>query len=181
MSGHNKWSQIKHKKAATDGERSRLFSKYSKLITMESRLANGNILSPSLAAAIERAKRDGMPKDNIERAIAKGTGNEAESLQSVLFEAFGPGGVAILITAVTDNNNRTSQELKHIFTKHGLALGAPGSAAWAFTKTTNGFDPITPIALEVEATTTLQALLAAVAEQPDVQDIFTTEANTTES
>ncbi len=181
MSGHNKWSQIKHKKAATDGERSRLFSKYSKLITMESRLANGNILSPSLAGAIERAKRDGMPKDNIERAIAKGTGSDDTALVSVLFEAFGPGGVAVLITAVTDNNNRTSQELKHIFTKHGLALGAPGSAAWAFNKTADGFDPITPIALDTEAATALQALLDAVMEQPDVQEIFTTEANITES
>ena len=95
MSGHNKWSQIKHKKAATDGERSRLFAKYAKLITLESRLAAGNTESPTLAAAIDRAKRDAMPKENIERAIAKGLGTHAVAIQSVLFEAFGPGGVAL--------------------------------------------------------------------------------------
>jgi len=110
MSGHNKWSKIKHKKAATDAQRSKIFSKHSSLITMESRNAGGDTNSPSLAAAIERAKKDSMPKDNIERAVAKGSGSEGANLQEVMFEAYGPGGVAILITAVTDNNNRTKDQ-----------------------------------------------------------------------
>lgn len=146
---------------------------------MEAKLASGNVESPSLAAAIDRAKRDGMPKDNIERAIAKGTGSDAATLQSVLFEAFGPGGVALLITAVTDNNNRTSQELKHLFTKHGLTLGAPGSAAWAFHKSVDGYTPINPITIDKATETALQSLINTIAEQPDVQDIFTTEAAAT--
>lgn len=174
MSGHNKWSQIKHKKAATDSERSRLFAKYSKLITLESRLAAGNTESPTLAAAIDRAKRDAMPKENIERAIAKGLGTQAVTMQSVLFEAFGPGGVALLITAVTNNNNRTNQELKHIFTKHGFALSAPGSALWAFQKNAVGYSPTSPLTLSISDEKILSTLLESIKEQEDVQEIYTT-------
>jgi YebC/PmpR family DNA-binding regulatory protein len=174
MSGHNKWSQIKHKKAATDGERSRLFAKYAKLITLESRLAAGNTESPTLTAAIERAKRDAMPKENIERAIAKGLGTHDINMQSVLFEAFGPGGVAILITAVTDNNNRTSQELKHIFTKQGFALGAPGSALWAFQKNSTGYSPTSPLTLSISDEKILSTLIEKIMLQDDVQEIYTT-------
>ena len=174
MSGHNKWSQIKHKKAASDKERSRLFSKYSKMITMEARVASGNLAAPGLVAAIERAKRDSMPKENIERAVAKGSGSDAVALVPVLFEAFGPGGVAMLITAVTDNNNRTSQEIKHIFSKSGLVLGTPGSAAWAFTKTVQGYIPATPLDLSAKDGESLATLLEVLEEQPDVQDIYTT-------
>ena len=174
MSGHNKWSQIKHKKAASDGERSRLFSKHSKMITMEARTAAGNLAAPGLAAAVERAKHDSMPKDNIERAVAKGSGSDAVALQSVLFEAFGPGGVAMLITAVTDNNNRTSQEIKHIFSKLGFVLGTPSSAAWAFTKTATGYVPASPINLDGASGESLAGLVEALEEQPDVQDIYTT-------
>jgi YebC/PmpR family DNA-binding regulatory protein len=174
MSGHNKWSKIKHKKAATDAQRSKIFSKHSSLITMESRNAGGDVNSPSLAAAIERAKKDSMPKDNIERAVAKGSGSEGASLQEVLFEAYGPGGVAILITAVTDNNNRTSQEIKHVFTKAGLQLGSPGSAAWAFTKTDREYVPSTPLEISDQDGEKLANLVEKIEELEDVQDIFTT-------
>jgi YebC/PmpR family DNA-binding regulatory protein len=173
MSGHNKWSKIKHKKAATDAQKSKLFSKHSTLITMESRKCGGDVTSPGLIAAIERAKKDSMPKENIDRAIAKGAGATGAALQEVLFEAFGPGGVAILITAITDNNNRTSQEIKSIFTKSGLVLGTPGSASWAFKKTSGGYAPLTPIELSDIDAEALAALLEKLDNHDDVQDIFT--------
>lgn len=174
MSGHNKWSKIKHKKAATDAVRSKIFSKHSILITMESKKASGDINSPGLAAAIERAKKDSMPKENIERAVAKGAGAEGAALQEVLFEGFGPGGVAILITAVTDNNNRTSQEIKHAFSKLGYQLGAPGSASWAFNKNAEGYTPSMPLELSDEDGESLANLIENLEEQADVQEIYTT-------
>ncbi len=173
MSGHNKWSKIKHKKAATDAVKSKVFSKHAALIAMESRKCGGNLASPGLAAAIERAKKDSMPKDNIDRAVAKGAGSDGANLQEVLFEAFGPGGVAILITAVTDNNNRTAPEIRNIFTKSGLALGTPGSAAWAFTKTSDGYTPNNPMDLSDTDGETLANLIERLEEQDDVQDIYT--------
>ncbi|MBP9836453.1 MAG: YebC/PmpR family DNA-binding transcriptional regulator [Candidatus Pacebacteria bacterium] len=174
MSGHNKWSKIKHKKAATDAVRSKIFSKHSSLITMEAKKANGDINSAGLLAAVERAKKDSMPKENIDRALAKGSGTDSASLQEVLFEAFGPGGVAILITAVTDNNNRTNQEIKHIFTKAGFQLGAPGSAIWAFIKNDSGYHPTTPLQISDEDGEKLANLIDQLEDQDDVQDIFTT-------
>ncbi len=174
MSGHNKWSKIKHKKAATDAQKSRIFSKHSMLIAMESRKAGGDINSPGLAAVIDRAKKDSMPKENIDRAVAKGTGAGAASLQEVMYEAFGPGGTAIIITAVTDNNNRTAPEIRNIFTKAGLQLGTPGTAAWAFTKTSTGYTPQNPIELSDKDGEKLANLIEALEEQNDVQDIYTT-------
>lgn len=174
MSGHNKWSKIKHKKAATDAVKSRVFSKHSALIAMESRKAKGDINSPGLAAVILRAKQDSMPKDNIDRAVAKGAGAGGESLQEVIFEAFGPGGVGIIITAVTDNNNRTSQEIRHIFSKLGYQLGVPGTAMWAFTKSATGFLPSSPVELSEDDGEKLAELIEAIEEQADVQDIYTT-------
>ena len=179
MSGHNKWSKIKHKKAATDAQKSKVFSKHSQLITMESQKAKGDVSSPSLAAAIERAKKDSMPKENIERAVAKGSGANGATLQEVLFEAYGPGGVAILITAVTDNNNRTAPEIRHIFSKSGLELGAPGSAAWAFTKDAAGYTPNTPVELDDEAGAKLADFIEKLEEQDDVTNVYTG-ADTTE-
>ncbi len=174
MSGHNKWSKIKHKKAAGDAAKSKVFSKHAALIAMESRKANGNIASPGLSAAIERAKKDSMPKENIDRAIAKGAGGDGAKLEEVMYEAFGPGGVAIIITAVTDNNNRTAPEIRHIFTKAGLALGTPGSASWAFTKTADGYVPQNPMELSDDDGEKLANLIEALEENDDVQDVYTT-------
>lgn len=151
-----------------------MFSKHSTLITMESRRAHGDVTSPSLAAAIMRAKQDSMPKDNIDRAVAKGSGAGGTALTEVLFEAFGPGGVALLITAVTDNNNRTSQEIRTIFTKAGFALGAPGSAVWAFTKTTSGYTPSLPATLSDEDGEKLALLIDTLESNDDVHDVYTT-------
>jgi YebC/PmpR family DNA-binding regulatory protein len=174
MSGHNKWSKIKHKKAATDSQKSKIFSKHSALITMESRKAGGDVNSPGLAAVIVRAKADSMPKDNIDRAVAKGKGADGASLTEVLFETFGPGGTALLITAVTDNNNRTSQEVRHALTKAGYQLGAPGSAVWAFTKTADGYQPTMPLSLSDSDGEVLSELIEKLEDLDDVQDIYTT-------
>ena len=174
MSGHNKWSKIKHKKAATDAQKSKIFSKHSSLIAMESRKAGGDTSLPNLAAAIERAKKDSMPKDNIDRAVAKGAGTGGAALEEVMYEGYGPGGVAMLIQAVTDNNNRTAPEIRHIFTKAGLELGTPGSAAWAFEKQPDGtFVPTTPIELDEATGEKLAEFMEKLEEQDDVTNIYT--------
>lgn len=172
MSGHNKWSKIKHKKAASDAQKGKMFSKHSAIITMEVRRAGGNAESAAVIAAIERAKRDSMPKDNIERAIAKGSGTGAAQLEEIMFEGYGPGGVALLIQAVTDNNNRTAPEIKHIFSKAGLELGVRGSAMWAFTKTADGFKPTMPMALDDTAGEKLAEFIEALEDHDDVTNVY---------
>ena len=172
MSGHNKWSKIKHKKAATDAQKGKVFSKHSALITMEVKKANGDVNSPSVIAAIERAKKDSMPKDNIERAVQKGSGAGADSLEEALYEGYGPGGVAILIEVVTDNNKRTAPEIRHIFSKAGLELGTPGSAVWAFTKTSEGYVPNTPMELDDVTGEKLADFIEKLEEQDDVTNVY---------
>lgn len=174
MSGHNKWSKIKHKKAATDAAKSKIFSKHAALIAMEARKAGGDATSAGVLATVERAKKDSMPKENIERAIAKGSGASGAALEEVIFEAFGPGGVGMIITAVTDNNNRTAPEIKHIFTKAGYQLGAPGSAMWAFTKEGDRYIPQNPLGINDEEGEKLANLIESLEDQDDVQEIFTT-------
>lgn len=141
---------------------------------MESRKAGGDIASPGLAAAIERAKKDSMPKDNIERAVAKGAGVGGAAMEEVTYEGYGPGGVALLIQTVTDNNNRTASEIRHLFAKAGLELGTPGSAAWAFTKLTDGsFVPTTPLEIDDATGEKLAAFLETLEDNDDVTNIYT--------
>src|SRR5690606_35861810 len=134
MAGHNKWSKIKNKKAVTDAAKSKIFSKMAKLISTASKEARGDTSSPVLRAAIEKAREYNMPSDNIERAIKKGTGAGAENFESITYEAYGPGGCAIVIETLTDNRNRTAAEVKHLLSKHGIALAGIGAATWAFEK-----------------------------------------------
>ena len=136
MAGHSKWASIKHKKKAVDAKRGQLFTKLSRAITVAARDGGDPESNPSLALAVQKANDASMPKDNIERAIAKGTGadSEADAYENVLYEGYGPGGVAILVEALTDNRNRTGSEVRHLFTKHGGSLGEPGSVAWTFEK-----------------------------------------------
>lgn len=171
MAGHNKWSKVKHKKAATDAVKSRVFSKHAALIAVESRKAGGNRDAPNLAAAIERAKRDAMPKENIERAIAKGSGADSGALVERLFEGYGPGGVPLLISVITDNTNRTTAELRHLFQKAGCQLGEPGSAQWAFTKQGESFHPIAPMTPSEEMQNALNNFLEALNAHADVQGV----------
>jgi len=136
MSGHSKWASIKHKKGALDAKRGKVFSKLIKEITVAARLGGGDPTgNPRLRTAIQAAKAENMPKENIERAIKKGTGDlEGTSYEETSYEAYGPGGVAILIDCLTDNKNRTVADLKHIFDRHGGNLGEPGCVSWMFVK-----------------------------------------------
>ena len=137
MAGHSKWASIKHKKKATDAKRGALFTKLTRAIQVAARGGGGDPTgNPALALAIQKAKDASMPKDNIERAIAKGTGADAdaESFETVLYEGYGPAGVAVLVEALTDNRNRTGSEVRHTFSKSGGHLGEPGSVAWVFDK-----------------------------------------------
>ncbi len=137
MAGHSKWASIKHKKKAVDAKRGALFTKLTRAITVAAREGGGDPEgNPALALAVQKARDGSMPKDNIERAIAKGTGadSDADAFESVLYEGYGPGGVAILVEALTDNRNRTGSEIRHAFSKAGGNLGEPGSVAWIFEK-----------------------------------------------
>jgi YebC/PmpR family DNA-binding regulatory protein len=136
MSGHSKWSTIKHKKAAKDAKKGRLFTRLIKEITVAARMGSGDInANPRLRTAVAAAKAASMPNDNIERAIKKGTGElEGVSYEEVQYEGYGPGGVAILAQVLTDNKNRTVSEIRHLFSKHGGNLGESGCVAWMFDK-----------------------------------------------
>jgi YebC/PmpR family DNA-binding regulatory protein len=174
MAGHSKWAQIKRQKGATDAAKSRAFSKFSRFITIESKKAGGDITSPGLATAISRAKAINMPKDSIDRAVTKGASKDANDLEQVYYEFYGPSGIAIIASALTDNRNRTTQEIKHLLSKNGYELGTPGSAAWAFTKSLAGtYSPNDPL-MEVSGDDEdkLAHLLEILDEQEDVQDVW---------
>lgn len=134
MSGHSKWSTIKHKKAATDKKRGQQFSKLARAIMVAAKEGGGDPDSnAALANAVVKAKSYSLPRENIERAIQKGAGGgEGENFETVTYEGFGPGGAAFVVEALTDNRNRTAANVRSIFTKAGSALGAPGSVAWKF-------------------------------------------------
>jgi YebC/PmpR family DNA-binding regulatory protein len=137
MSGHSKWASIKHRKAATDARRGQLFTKLARAIIVAAREGGGDPESNyTLAAAVEKAKSYSMPKDNIQRAIDRGTGagDAGAAIERVAYEGYGPGGVAILVETLTDNRNRTGSDVRHLFEKHGGSLGEPGSVAWQFEK-----------------------------------------------
>jgi YebC/PmpR family DNA-binding regulatory protein len=137
MSGHSKWASIKHKKAIVDSRRGAQFSKLTRAITVAARDGGGDpVGNPALDLAIRKAKEASMPKDNIERAIVKGSGvgGEADAIEAVLYEGYGPGGVAVLVEALTENRNRTSADVRHAFSKQGGSLGEPGSVAYLFDK-----------------------------------------------
>ncbi len=175
MSGHNKWSKIKNKKAVTDAAKSKIFSKMAKLISTASRQVEGDTASPILRAAIEKAREYNMPALNIERAVKKGTGSDAETLEAITYEAYGPAGSALIIEALTTNRNKAAQEIKFILSKHGFALATPGSATWAFKRepTTNDLQPTTTIQLSEEDGKILGTLIEELEDNDEVQDVYT--------
>ncbi|HUB98932.1 MAG TPA: YebC/PmpR family DNA-binding transcriptional regulator [Solirubrobacterales bacterium] len=135
MSGHSKWSSIKHKKGAADAKRGKLFSKLARAITVAARDGGGDTDgNPALATAVQKAREASMPKDKIQKAIDTGTGAGADSaaIEKIVYEGYGPAGVAVLVEALTDNRNRASAEIRFAFTSHGGSLGEPGSVAWIF-------------------------------------------------
>ncbi len=173
MAGHNKWSKIKHKKAASDAKKSKEFSKLARLIASESKKAGGDANSPTLRTIIEKARAINMPKDNIERAIEKGKAGDGAEMDALTFELYGPAGCALIVEALTDNRNRTNQELKHLLSKLGYALAAPGSATWAFVKEGTDWTPTTSVDLSDEDLEKLSILVDEIEEHDDVQAVFT--------
>jgi YebC/PmpR family DNA-binding regulatory protein len=176
MSGHSKWSTIKHKKGAADAKRGKVFTRIIKEMTVAARLGGGDIEgNPRLRSAVAEAKANNMPKDNIERAIKRGTGElEGAQYEEVTYEGYGPGGVAIIVEALTDNTNRTTPEIRHMFEKHGGNFGAQGSVKFQFErkgyfaieKSAADEDKLMEVALEAGADD-LQT------DDPDVYEIYT--------
>ena len=135
MSGHSKWSTIKHKKGAADAKRGKLFTKLSRAILVAAKEGGPDpATNMSLANAVEKARSYSMPKDNIDRAIAKGSGEGTDGamFETIVYEGYGPDGVAVIVEALTDNRNRTAADVRHLFSKHGGNLGATGAVAWQF-------------------------------------------------
>jgi len=158
-----------------DAAKSKAFSKFSRHITVESKKAGGDVSSPGLATIIARAKAINMPKDSIERAVAKGTSQDAGNLEQVSYEFYGPQGAAVIVQALTDNRNRTTSEVKHLLSKSGFELGTPGSAQWAFSKHADGtLTPNEPLVDVVDGDEDkLTSLLEQLDEHDDVQEVVT--------
>ena len=175
MSGHNKWSKIKRQKAGTDAAKSKIFSKMAKLISTASKQVNGDTTSPILRAAIEKAREHNMPSDNIERAVKKGAGGEGETLETITYESYGPGGTALIIETLTSSRNKAAQEVKFILSKNGFSLAAPGSATWAFKRelTTNDLQPTTTVQVSQEDGAALEKLIEELEDNDEVQDVYT--------
>lgn len=177
MSGHSKWSTIKRQKGAADAKRGALFAKLSKKISVAVR--EGGSGDPSanhrLRVEIEKARAQSMPNDNIERAIKKGLGQDGSArLEEVAYEGYGPGGSAFYIEAITDNKNRTVQNIKHIFTKNGGSMGAQGSVAWQFSKNAEGeWVSNTPLELDEETSSSAEKLFNALDDDDDVTAVYT--------
>ncbi len=173
MSGHNKWSKVKNKKAVTDAKKGKIYTKMARLITVEVKKAGGNINSPGVKAIVARAREYDVPNENIERALKKGGDKNAAEMEAILYEAYGPGGVAIMIEVLTDNRNKAAAEVKHILTKNGSDLAAPGSASWAFNKTAEGYIPNMSIPLSPEDSTKLDEIIEALEDNDEVQEVYT--------
>ncbi|HKV10818.1 MAG TPA: YebC/PmpR family DNA-binding transcriptional regulator [Thermoanaerobaculia bacterium] len=175
MSGHSKWSTIKHKKAATDARRGKLFSRILREITVAARLGGGDPKgNPRLRTAILDARSNSMPNDNIERAIKKGTGElEAEVYEEVIYEGYGPGGIAMLVEGMTDNRNRAAGEIRHIFARNGGNLAEAGSVSWMFHR--RGYFAIDKSVLDEEKLMELALETGAddVSTEGEVYEIYT--------
>lgn len=171
MAGHSKWAQIKRAKGANDSKRSQLFGKLSRLISTQVKLSHGDVNSPAVRAVIEKAKKENMPGDTIERAIQKAT--EQKDLEPITYEAYGPGGVGIIIEALTDNRNKAAQEVRHILSKNGLSLAGVGSVVWAFEKKDGVWNPTTTVDLSDKDTDALSKLVDELEENDEVQEVLT--------
>ena len=176
MAGHSKWAKLKHKKGISDAKKSALFGKLLRFVSVEAKKAKGDRTAPGVRAAVEKARAANVPAENIERALAKAAGEGAE-LEAVTYEAYGPGGTALVIEAYTNNRNRTVQELKHLLGEHGGTLANPGAAVWAFAKNAEGtLEPTTPIELSDEDAQKMAALSDALEEHDDVSEVYTNAA-----
>lgn len=174
MSGHSKWSTIKHKKALTDAKRSKIFSKIASVITIAAKRGGDPDKNPTLRAAIEKAREVNLPKENIDRAIKRGTGEIAGAqIEEVIYGAFGPGGVAILIAAITDNKNRTLAEIRKILQEHNAKFAEINSIQWMFRRKGADWTANSPIKIEDEnIKKELTALYEALDDNQDVNEIY---------
>lgn len=172
MSGHSKWSTIKHKKGAADAKRGNLFTKLIKEITMSAKVGGGIIDSnPRLRSAVLAAKKASMPSDNIDRAIKRGTGElEGVTYEEIVYEGYGPGGAAILVEAMTDNKNRTTAEIRHLLTKYGGNMASAGAVAFQFSK--KGYLAIEKNAAKEDALMELALESGAEDFRTDDTDVF---------
>lgn len=179
MAGHSKWNNIKHKKGATDAKKAKVFSAISKLI--KSAVKEGGSgdpdANPSLRPLLDKARSANMPKEKVMRAIDRGLGKTAAgtTFQETLYEGYGPGGVACLVQAVTDNPNRTGGDIRFIFSKHGGSLGGPNSASFMFQRSSDGsgYEPTMPLQIEDEKQLSqLVQMIAALREHDDVEDVY---------
>jgi len=173
MSGHNKFSKIKHVKAKNDAQKSKVYTKLGRLISVEAKKCGGNVASPGLAAAIEKAHKENMPNDTIDRAIKKAIADNSAAMESHVYEAYGPGGIAMLICVLTDNHNKAAQEIKHILALHELSLAAPGSASWAFHRQGNEWQAITTMTLEDADIEKLTQIVEELEANDEVQEVVT--------
>jgi len=166
-SGHKKQGKI----ADNNEKKSKVFGKLVRLIQVEAKKCGGDITSSGLAAAIAKANKENMPKENIERAIKKAS--ESNDATPVIYEAYGPGGIGMIITGLTDNNNRTSQEIKHALSKNGCSLGASGSVAWNFTlNTERDWQASSTMKIDQENHQKLETIIELLRENDDVQEVY---------
>jgi YebC/PmpR family DNA-binding regulatory protein len=175
MAGHSKWAKLKHVKGKTDAQKAKLFSKLVRFITIEAKKAKGDRTAPGVRAAVEKARAANMPSDNIERALSKAAGDGAE-LEAMVYEAYGPGGTALIIEGYTDNRNRTAQEIKHLLSLNGGTLANPGAAMWAFSKVEGKLEPTSPLELSEEDMQKMATLAEALEEHDDVSEVYTNAA-----
>jgi len=175
MAGHSKWAKLKHVKGKTDAQKSKAFSKLVRFISVEAKKSKGDRSAPGLRAAVEKARTANMPSDNIDRAIDKASASG--ELEPVLYEAYGPGGVALIIDGYTDSRNRTAQEIKHLLILRDSALATPGAASWAFRKNAEGeLEPVTTVEISEGDGQKLAELVDALEEHDDVNNVYTNAA-----
>ena len=171
MSGHNKWSQIKDRKGAQDKKKSAIFSKLLAAISVAAKQNPKPDANPRLRSAIEKAKENKVPLENIERAITKAA--EQKDLQEILIEAYGPEGVGLIIEAITDNSNRTISEIRHLLEENGAKMATPGSVQWSFEKINNNWQAKFQQPISEAAKKQLQELISKIEEYEDVQHVVT--------
>lgn len=179
MAGHSKWNNIKNKKEATDSKRAKVFAQIAKQIriAVKEGKSDNPQFNPSLRVQLDKARAANMPKDKIQKAIDRGMGKGAEgaTIQEVTYEAFGPGGAALMIMAVTDNSNRTSSDVKYALSRNGGSMAGPGAAKYMFQRSSDGqgFEPTMEIELSEVDQKSMQSLIDALEEHDDIEEVVT--------
>lgn len=173
MSGHSKWSQIKHKKGAADKKRAQLFSKLLKAVSAAAKSEPNPQFNPRLRSAIEKAKENNVPQENIEKAISRAS--EEKNLEDLIIEAYGPGGIAMIITAITDNRNRTISEIKHLLNENEAKMANPGSVLWSFEQKQSAGEWVAKFPQKITAETAekMASLISILEEHDDIQGVIT--------